>query len=117
MGTADTSRTSSSRSTRSLPDTERQISGGKVLLHLTMSVDGFVARPDHAMDWMTGASVRPVLERGLVDEIDLHIARVLLGAGVRLFDNPGGVPVRLELLLGDDRSAAVKLRYRPVATR
>jgi hypothetical protein len=31
----------------------------------------------------------------------------------RLFDKPGGVPVRLELLNGDDASAG----YHPVATR
>ncbi len=39
---------------------------------------------------------RQLLERGLIDEIDLHLAPVLLGEGIRLFDNPGGRPVRLE---------------------
>jgi hypothetical protein len=29
------------------------------------------------------------LELGLVDEIDLHIAPVPLGEGIRLYDNPG----------------------------
>ena len=57
---------------------------------------------------------RQLLERGLIDEIDLHIAPVLLGDGIRLFDNPGGAPVRLELLSGGDRSAAVDVTYRPV---
>jgi dihydrofolate reductase len=185
-------------------DTERQTAGGKVLWHFTMSLDGFVAGPKHAMDWMTGISFRPglvqeytettgavlagrdgfdaypdvsgiyggawqrpvfvltnhpedaqpaegvtflscdvaeavrigldaaegknlevfsasigrqLLERGLIDEIDLHIAPVLLGEGIRLFDNPGGAPVRLELLNGDDPTAAVNVRYHPVATR
>jgi dihydrofolate reductase len=56
---------------------------------------------------------RQLLERGLIDEIDLHIAPVLLGDGIRLFDNPGGAPVRLELLSGDDPTAAVNVRYRP----
>ena len=60
---------------------------------------------------------RQLLERGLIDEIDLHIAPVLLGDGIRLFDNPGGAPIRLELLNGDDSSAAVNVRYHPVATR
>jgi dihydrofolate reductase len=187
-----------------MPDTEPQTAGGKVLWHFTMSLDGFVAGPDHAMDWMTGFSSRPglaeeyagttgavlggrdgfdvypevsgiyggawqgpvfvlthhpedappaegvtflscdvaeavrigleaadgknlevfspsigrqLLERGLIDEIDLHIAPVLLGDGIRLFDNPGGAPVRLELLNGDDPSAEVNVRYHPVATR
>jgi dihydrofolate reductase len=33
---------------------------------------------------------RQLLERGLIDEIDLHIAPVLLGDGIRLLDKPGG---------------------------
>ena len=59
---------------------------------------------------------RQPVERGLIDEIDLYIAPVLLGAGIRLFDKPGGAPVRLELLNGDGPSAAVNVRYHPVAT-
>lgn len=47
-------------------DTEWQTVAGKVLWHFTMSLDGFVAGPDHVMDWM------------------------LLGDGIRLFDNPRG---------------------------
>ena len=38
---------------------------------------------------------RQLLELGLIDEIDLHIAPVLLGDGIRLYDNPGGEPIRL----------------------
>ncbi|MFD3735207.1 dihydrofolate reductase family protein [Streptomyces sp. NPDC058632] len=62
----------------------------------------------------TAGIARQLLERGLVDEMDLHIAPVLLGDGIRLFDRPGGVPVRLALLNGGDPTAAVNLRYRPV---
>jgi riboflavin biosynthesis pyrimidine reductase len=36
------------------------------------------------------------LEHGLLDEIIIHLAPVLLGDGVRLFAAPGGTPVRLE---------------------
>jgi dihydrofolate reductase len=36
------------------------------------------------------------LERGLLDEIIIHLAPLLLGDGVRLFDIPGGLRVRLE---------------------
>jgi dihydrofolate reductase len=60
---------------------------------------------------------RQLLERGLIDQIDLHIAPVLLGDGIRLLDKPGADPVRLELLNGDDPSAAVNVRYHPVVTR
>ncbi|MFI6493239.1 dihydrofolate reductase family protein [Streptomyces sp. NPDC050564] len=204
MSTAETPRSLGTTSTPPSADTERQTAGGKVLWHFTMSLDGFVAGPNHTVDWMTGFSFRPglveeyaettgavlggrdgfdaypdvsgiyggawqgpvfvlthhpddaepaagvtflscdvaeavrialgaaggknlevfsaaigrqLLERGLIDEIDLHIVPVLLGDGIRLFDNPGGAPVRLQLLNGDDHSAAVNVRYQPVATR
>ena len=167
---------------------------GKVLWHFTMSLDGFVAGPNHSMDWMTGfagtpglidkyvattgavlggragwdvvSDARPyggawqgpifvlthhpedatpapdvtflscdvaeavriavdaaagknvevfsptigrqLLERGLIDEIHLHIAPVLLGDGIRLYDNPGGVPIRL------DPATVVDVKYRPL---
>jgi len=189
--------------TYALPDTAPQTAAGKVLWHFTMSLDGFVAGPNHSMDWMGGivnpraditqeymettgailggrdgfdafpdadstydgtwqvavfilthhpedapptpsttflncgvaeavrigleaaggknleilsASVgRQALELGLIDEIELHIAPVLLGDGIRLFDNPGGAPVKLRLLNGDIPTAEINVRYRPVA--
>jgi dihydrofolate reductase len=179
-------------------DTTPQESRSKILMHFTMSLDGFVAGPNHAMDWMTGTPragligeyvettgalicgrdgwngiqhARPyggawqgpifilthhpedavptdgvtflncdvaeaarialraaegknvevlspsigrqLLERNLVDEIDLHIAPVLLGAGIRLFDNPAGQPIKLTLLNGPEPSSIVNLRYAP----
>ncbi|WP_432477951.1 dihydrofolate reductase family protein [Nocardioides sp. GXQ0305] len=177
-----------------------QTASGKVLWHFGMSLDGFVAGPEHAMDWMTGFTnrrtlideyvattgavlagrdafdsaigdarpygevwqgsvfvlthhpedARPVdditilscpveeavrialdaaggknvevfsadigrqlLELGLIDEIDLHIAPILLGDGIRLYDNPGAAPVRLDRLDVADPNAEVNLRYRP----
>lgn len=56
---------------------------------------------------------RDALERGLIDEIDLHIAPVLLGDGIRLYDNPGGVPIRLHHVGRDEPTAVVNVRYRP----
>jgi dihydrofolate reductase len=184
-------------------DTAPQTASGKVLWHFAMSLDGFVAGPNHAMDWMaTGVSFRaglveeyvattgavlagrdgwdgaiatgrpyggtwagpifvlthhpedaapadgvtflncdpaeavriaraaaggknlevfsPAIGRqllalGLIDEIDLHIVPVLLGQGIRLYDNPGGQPVRLDLVGGGDPAAAVNVRYRPAS--
>lgn len=182
-------------------DPEPQTADAKVLWHFLMSLDGFVAGPNHGMDWMTGFSLRPglhaeyihttgavlagrsgfdsaigdsrpyggawqgpifvlthhpqdarpaehvtilscpveeavrialnaaggknvevfsptigrqLLELGLIDEIDLHIAPVLLGDGVRLYDNPGGVPIRLHLVGDGDPTSALNVRYRPV---
>lgn len=186
-----------------MKDTTRQSAEGKVLMHFSMSLDGFVAGPGHSMAWMredatnrpglleeyvetTGAVLggrdgwdafpdpgatyggawtgpifvlthhpedaepahgvtfldcdvaeavrigleaaegknlevlsptigRQLLQRGLVDELDLHISPVLLGDGIRLFDNPGGTPIGLKLRNGDDPAAEVNLRYHPIA--
>ena len=183
-----------------MSDTQPQTADGKVLLHFAMSLDGFVAGPNHEMDWMTGVSVRPglhdeyvtttgailggrngwdqaidgsrpyggawkgpifvlthhpedatpadgvtfltcgpaeavriglaaaggknlevfsptigrqLLELGLIDEVDLHIVPVLLGDGIRLYDNPGGKPVRLHRVGESDPRSVVNVRYRP----
>ena len=184
-------------------DTTPQTADGKVLWHFTMSLDGFVAGPNHAMGWMTGFTVRQglvdeyvqttgavlggrdgwdaavgdhrpyggawegpifvlthhpedatpadgvtflscdpaeavrialeaangknlevfsptigrqLLQLGLIDEIDLHIAPILLGGGIPLYDSPGGNPVRLERLSNGEATAVVNLRYRPNGT-
>jgi dihydrofolate reductase len=184
-------------------DTEPQTAGGKVLWHFTMSLDGFVAGPEHELDWFGGVSVRPglvqeyvtttgavlggrdgwdashgarpyggswhgpifvlthhpedatptegvtflncgpaeavrialaaaggknlevfsptigrqLLELGLIDEIDLHIAPVLLGEGKRLYDSPGGKPITLHRIGDCEPTAVVNVRYRPVTGR
>ncbi len=183
-----------------MTDTGPQATGGKVLWHFTMSLDGFVAGPNHEMGWMTGISFRPglvdeyvsttgavlggragwdgvvgdnrpyggawdgpifvlthhpedatpaegvtflncgpaeavriglaaaggknlevfsptvgrqLLELGLIDEIDIHIAPVLLGDGIRLYNNPGGDPIRLHGVGEGDPTAVLHTRYRP----
>lgn len=183
-----------------MTDTAPQTVGGKVLLHFTMSLDGFVAGPNHEMDWMSGVTNRPglveeylestgavlggrdgwdafpdassvyggawngpvfvlthhpedatpadrvtfldcdpaeavrialaaadgknvevfsptigrqLLELSLIDEVDLHIAPVLVGQGIRLYDNPGSAPIRLRRLWDGDPTAEVNVRYQP----
>lgn len=57
-----------------------------------------------------------LLERGLIDEIDLHIAPVLLGDGIRLYSKPHGSPIRLGPLdEGSDATSTIRVRYRPVS--
>jgi dihydrofolate reductase len=178
--------------------------GGKVHWGFTMSLDGFVAGPNHDMGWMTGFTSRPglieeyiestgavlggrdgwdafggnarpyggawkgpifvlthhpedatpaddvtflncgvaeavriglaaaggknlgvfspsigaqLLQLGLIDEVDLHIAPVLLGDGIRLYHNPGSTPIRLHRLDASDPLSEVHVRYRPTAGR
>jgi dihydrofolate reductase len=58
---------------------------------------------------------RQLLQLGLIDELDIHIAPVLLGDGIRLYDAPGAHLLRLERV-DDEPTLAVNLRYRPKAT-
>jgi dihydrofolate reductase len=58
---------------------------------------------------------RQLLELELIDEIDLHIVPVLLGHGIRLYDNPGVEPIRLHRVGAGDPASAVNMRYRPSA--
>jgi dihydrofolate reductase len=59
---------------------------------------------------------KQLLALGLVDQIDIHVAPVLLGDGIRLYDAPGG---ELEHLLRDgaEPTLAFDLRYRPAEPR
>jgi dihydrofolate reductase len=62
-----------------------------------------------------GASVaRQCLEAGALDEIFVSIAPVLLGDGVRLFDRPGGMNVRLERISLTHVPQATNLWFRVV---
>jgi dihydrofolate reductase len=59
-----------------------------------------------------GANVaRQCVEAGLLDEIIVHVAPVLIGDGVRLFERPGGEPVRLEWISSVDEGETTVLRY------
>jgi dihydrofolate reductase len=60
-----------------------------------------------------GADIaRQCLQAGVVDEILVFIAPVLLGDGVRLFDFPGGADVKLERLEVSQAPLATGLWYR-----
>ncbi len=58
-----------------------------------------------------GSAVQQALAAGVVDEMTLHVAPVLLGDGVRLFGS-GQPSARLELLGSAGSSAVSHLRYR-----
>ena len=48
---------------------------------------------------------------GLLDEVLVHVAHVLLGDGVRLFDLPGGAPVRLHRTSVHESGQLTGLRF------
>jgi dihydrofolate reductase len=59
-----------------------------------------------------GANIaRQALEAGLLDEIIVHVAPVLLGDGVRFFERPGGAAVKLEQIASVDEGETTVLRY------
>jgi len=59
-----------------------------------------------------GASTaQQYLRAGLVDELSVHVAPVLLGDGERLFDNLDGGPIGFELVDLEASPAAAHFRY------
>jgi dihydrofolate reductase len=62
-----------------------------------------------------GADVaRQCLEAGVLDEIFVCVAPVLLGDGVRLFDHPGGSDVKLERISLTGAPNAANLWFRVI---
>lgn len=62
---------------------------------------------------VAGATVtQQCIKHGLLDEIHLHVAPVLLGKGVRLFDHIGDESVRLEKLDVVDSQGVTHIKYR-----
>ena len=84
----------------------------------TDGVDDAVARAKAAARGrhvvvMGGAHAgRACMKAGLVDQVQLHVVPVLLGAGIRLFDGLNGAAVRLEADRVIQTPAATHLRYR-----
>ena len=61
-------------------------------------------------------TVRQFLEAGLLDELQIHLAPVLLGDGVRLFDHVDPERIELEPTRVIDSPRVTHLRYRVVAS-
>jgi len=62
-----------------------------------------------------GASIaQQCLRAGLLDELQIHVAPLLLGGGVRLFDDLGGEGIDLEVTRVIESPGVTHLRYRVV---
>jgi len=60
-----------------------------------------------------GADIaRQAVEKGLINELFVHIAPVMLGDGVRLFSRPSGGPVKLEPISISQPGQLTNLRLR-----
>jgi dihydrofolate reductase len=80
-------------------------------------IDAAVARAKDAgggksVGLLGASTARQCLERGLLDEIIIHLAPVLLGGGVRLFDVDDGLRTRLEPTHVKRSGALTDLRFR-----
>jgi dihydrofolate reductase len=58
--------------------------------------------------------VQQGLQAGLIDEITIHLAPILLGSGIRLFDRLGPEPIDLEVAEVIEGTGVTHLRYRVV---
>jgi dihydrofolate reductase len=56
--------------------------------------------------------INQYLAAGLLDELELHIAPVLLGSGARLFDNLGDVDIKLEQVRAVEAPGVTHVKYR-----
>jgi dihydrofolate reductase len=92
--------------------------GGTTFTFVTEGVAEAVGRARAAAGdadvWIGGGAdvVQQCLSTGLVDELRLHVAPLLLGGGTRLFANVrGGEDLRLEPLEATTSAAVTHLRY------
>jgi dihydrofolate reductase len=66
------------------------------------------------MLWGGGQAIQQYLAAGLLDELELHVAPVLLGGGARIFDDLGGAKVQLAQVRAIDAPGVSHLKYRVV---
>lgn len=65
--------------------------------------------------YITGANVaQQFIQRGLVDEISIHLVPVLVGSGTRLIEDLGGEHVQLETTEVIETKEAIHLRFRVI---
>lgn len=99
------------------PPTEPPIVKGVTGRFLDTSIEEAVTIARAAADGgnvvVLGANVaRQCVEAGLLDEIIVHIAPVLVGDGTRFFERPGGQPIKLEPISSVVEGDTTVLRYR-----
>jgi uncharacterized protein YndB with AHSA1/START domain len=94
---------------------------GSPFTFVTDGVETAVAKAKEAAgdkDVGVGGSkiVQQCIKAGLLDEIQIELAPILLGEGIRLFDALGTEPIDLEITSVVEGSGVTHLRYRVVRT-
>jgi dihydrofolate reductase len=94
--------------------------GGTTYHFVTDGIERALARAKESADgkdvrlWGGADVVNQYLAAGLLDELELHIAPVLLGGGARLFADLGGADVRLEQVRAVEGPGVTHVKYRLV---
>ena len=94
-----------------------EMDGGTTFYFVTDGIESALAQASAAAEgkdvWLAGgaATVNQYLAAGLVDEIDVSIAPVILGAGERLFTGLGPDTLELEQLRSAEGPGVTHIRY------
>ena len=67
--------------------------------------------------WGGAQIINQYLAAGLLDELEQHIAPLLLGGGARLFDDLGGAEIKLEQVRAIEAPGVTHVKYRVVRQR
>jgi dihydrofolate reductase len=92
--------------------------GGTTFTFITDGVESALSRARAAAGdrdiWIGGGAntIQQFLAAGLVGEMQVHIAPVLFGAGIRLFDHLDPEPIQLEGTRVIESPGVTHLRYR-----
>ena len=95
-----------------------EMKGGTTFIFVTDGIESAIARARAAAgekDVMVhggGSVAQQSLSAGLVDEVQIHLVPVLLGAGVRLFEGLGDPPPQLEQVRSIAAPGVTHLTYR-----
>ena len=98
---------------------EEWVKEGSPFTFVTDGVESAVRQAKHAagdknVSVSSANIMQQCLKAGLLDEIQIDLVPVLLGAGVRLFDNLGAVPIDLECTQVVAAPGVTHLRFRVV---
>jgi dihydrofolate reductase len=97
-----------------------EMKGGTTFHFVTDGIESALEQAQHAaggkdvMLWGGAQLVNQYLAAGLLDELELHVAPVLLGDGARLFDDLPVANVRLEQVRAVEAPGVAHLKYRVV---
>jgi dihydrofolate reductase len=95
-----------------------EMEGGTTFHFVTEGIEAALERAREAAGgkdvglWGGAQAIQQYLAAGLLDELELHVAPVVLGGGARLFDNLGDSEVALEQVRVVEAPGVTHVRYR-----